>query len=212
MNIDVGEVWPGRVRGLESSGFAMDDQRSETSKLLADVRAGTPGAEARLYEALYADLRRMARAQLQREPKGHTLSPSVLINEVYLRLAPAGLSWQNRAHFLATACTAMQRILVDRARAHRAGKRSGTLQRVELDDVPQGFAIEHAEQLLMIDDELRQLKRIRPRLVIVVKLRVFGGLSNKEIADLLKKSVKTINRDWEFARAWLMVRFDGRVR
>ena len=163
--------------------------------------AGDREAYGRLYEAVYAELRRVAGAKLHREAPGHTLQPTALVNETYLRLAPA-CTYENRRHFFAAAAEAMRRILVDHARKRRSEKRGGDLERVTLsgvDAASEGDVVD----VLAVDAALTELSASRPRLAQLVSLRCFAGMSIEEAAEALNISPATVKRDWAYARAWL---------
>jgi RNA polymerase sigma factor (TIGR02999 family) len=169
--------------------------------LLKAAGSGDRSADARLYEAVYAELRRVAGANLRREGPGHTLQPTALVNEAYLRLAPA-CAYENRRHFFAAAAEAMRRILVDHARKRRSDKRGGGYERVTLSGVD--FEVETNEvDVLAVDAALSELAATRPRLVELVSLRCFAGMSIEEAAGTLGVSPATAKRDWAYARAWL---------
>lgn len=176
--------------------------------LLKAAGSGDRAAIARVYETVYAELRRVARASLRREVAGHTLQPTALVNEAYLRLAPNSDGWENRRHFFAAAAEAMRRILVDHARSRQSQKRGGDYQRVTLSgvDVP----VETAEvDVLTVDAALTELAALRPRLAELVTLRCFAGMSIEDAAQALDVSPATAKRDWAFARAWLAERVDA---
>lgn len=172
--------------------------------LLHAAGSGDREAYARLYEAVYAELRRVARANLRREAPGHTLQPTALVNEAYLRLAP-GAAWENRSHFFGAAAEAMRRILVDHARKRRSGKRGGDFERVTLYGVDVA-ADDCVVDVLAVDAALTELAASRPRLAQLVGLRCFAGMSIEEAAEALGISAATAKRDWAFARAWLVER------
>lgn len=165
-------------------------------------------ARDRLLPIVYDELRRQAARQLRSERAGHTLQPTALVHEVYLRLAqPRRVPWQSRAEFFAAAAQAMRRILVDHARKRAAAKRAGNWTRVKLDDE---VAIEGKNELdlLSLDDALDRLAELDPRHARIVELRFFGGLSVAETASVLKISTATVKRDWSLARAWLHRRLE----
>ncbi|MGH8722222.1 MAG: sigma-70 family RNA polymerase sigma factor [Burkholderiales bacterium] len=172
--------------------------------LLKAACSGDRGADARLYEAVYAELRRVAGANLRREAPGHTLQPTALVNEAYLRLAPACAS-ENRRHFFAAAAEAMRRILVDHARKRRSDKRGGGYERVTLSGVDVASETNEVD-VLAVDAALGELAASRPRLAELVGLRCFAGMSIEEAAGALGVSPATAKRDWAFARAWLAER------
>jgi len=182
----------------------------ELSILLAAAAAGDRASESRLFNVVYAELKRMAAAQLRHERRDHTLQPSALVHEAYIRLlGNSPVQWANRAHFFATAAGTMRRVLIDHARARRARKRDGALKRVELDDEADAVAVHDVEGLLLIDSALDKLAEWEPRQARVVELRFFGGLSVEEAADVLQVSSKTVKRDWTMARAWLKTQLDA---
>jgi RNA polymerase sigma-70 factor, ECF subfamily len=175
----------------------------EITRLLVQIKGGNRQAESDLIPLVYDELRRLARGYMRRERPEHTLQPTALVHEAYMRLVDeSGIDWQGRAHFFAVAAQLMRRILVDHARAHRAGKRGGPEQRLSLED---GLVFTEAknDELLALDEALARLARQDPRLAQVVEMRFFGGLSFEEIARLLGVSLRTAKRDWAVARAWL---------
>jgi RNA polymerase sigma factor (TIGR02999 family) len=150
---------------------------------------------------VYKDLRRMAGYLLRGERQGHTLQPTALVNEAYMKLAgKAKIQWQNRVHFLAVAARAMRQILVDHARRRGRAKRDVEILPLEEDLV---FARERSRDLLALDEALKRLAAHDPRKAQVVELRFFGGSTNDEIAAVLHVSANTVNRDWNLAKAWL---------
>ena len=175
--------------------------QGDVTLLLNAACSGDRAARERLYQAVYAELRRVAGANLRREKPGHTLQPTALVNEAYMRLAPSG-SFENRRHFFAAAAEAMRRILVDHARRRRSGKRGGDFERVTLHGVD--VASEDClVDVLAVDAALTELAAARPRLAQLVGLRCFAGMSIEEAAEALDVSAATAKRDWAFARAWL---------
>jgi RNA polymerase sigma factor (TIGR02999 family) len=175
----------------------------EVTRLLANWRNGDQAAFDQLMPLVYDELHRMARRYMARENPGHSLQPTALINEAYLRLiGQQDKQWQNRAHFLAVAAQAMRHILVDRARSHQADKRGGEARFVSLNEAV-GVSEDRVAELIALDDALNELARIDPRKSRVVELRFFGGLSADETAKALNVSLPTVKRDWIFARAWL---------
>lgn len=153
--------------------------------------------------AVYQELRRMADRYLRQERPGHTLQPTALVHEAYLRLVDqTHVSWKNRAHFFGVAAQTMRRILVDHARAKHRDKRGGTQTKLSLDEalnLSQG----RASDLVALDDALRGLAEIDQRKSRVVELRFFGGLSVDETAEVVEVSPQTVLRDWKLAKAWL---------
>ncbi len=177
---------------------------SPVTELLAQARSGDPSALASVFPLIYEELHRLAEVQLRREPDGHTLSPTALVHEAYMRLVDdyTRMQWTGRAHFMSVAATAMRRILVDHARSHRSMKRGGGLRRVSLDSVELGTE-ERAELLIAIDDALVRLKELNARLAQVVECRFFGGMTEDETAEALGISPRTAKRDWAKAKSWL---------
>ena len=170
--------------------------------------------DARAFEAVlplvYDELRRIARRQLGRERAGHTLEPTALVNEVYLRLVDVQqVEWRDRLHFFAIASRIMRRVLVDAARARQAGKRGGGAPFVPLEE-GDVRAAERAAHLLALDDALEALAAVDARKGRVVELRVFAGLSLDETATALDVSPDTVTRDWKFATSWLRRELTGR--
>lgn len=146
---------------------------------------------------------------MRRENPGHTLQPTALVNEAYLRLVDiAQVRWQDRAHFFAVAAQTMRRILVDAARARVAGKRGGGAVHVNLDESIDAMP-DRGSQLVALDDALEALARLDPRKAKVIEMRFFGGLSVEETAEVLRISADTVMRDWKMARAWLMRELAG---
>jgi RNA polymerase sigma factor (TIGR02999 family) len=170
------------------------------TRLLEAAVAGDQEALDRLVPLVYEDLRRVAHRQLDREGGGHTLQTTALIHEAYLKLASGGsLSATSRTHFLALAARAMRQVLVDYARRRKAAKRGGGVISVTLGDEPQP-ADTSADDLLALNEALEQLE---PRQRQVIECRFFGGMEEKDIAEVLGVSERTVRRDWVKARAWL---------
>ena len=190
----------------------MTDARpsAEITALLQAWTEGDVEARERLIPIVYDELHRRAAAFLRRERLGHTLQPTALVNEVYLRLVDQDRAvWQNRAHFLAVTSTIMRRILVDRARARKMAKRSGRWARVTLvEDAARGEPRE--VDVIDLDNALDELAALDPRKAQVAELRFFGGLSLEETGHVLGTSLATSMRDWQAARAWLFRRLKGR--
>jgi RNA polymerase sigma-70 factor, ECF subfamily len=180
----------------------MDNERGEVTQLLKAMAHGDPQAAESLLPLVYAELHRLAKAYMRRERPEHTLQPTALINEAYLRLAQEPIDWNNRQHFIAISANVMRRVLVDHARAHNAEQRGGGMQRVEMQDE---FAIspEKLEEVTLLDEALKNLEKENPRQAKVVELRYFGGLSVEEISALLGVSPRSVKRDWSLARGWL---------
>lgn len=157
-----------------------------------------------LVPALYDELRRLARAQLRRERTGHTLCTTALVHEAYVRLVgQAGLSADDRTQFLIIASSTMRRVLVDYARQRKRVKRGGGATAVPLDEVEAFLSTDEAEELTALDDALERLAQLNPRAAQVVQHRFFAGFTLEETATLLAVSLKTVQRDWLVASAWL---------
>jgi len=175
---------------------------TEVTRLLMDWRAGSEEAASKLIQIVYDELHRIASRYLAYERPDHTLQPTALVHEAYLRLVEQkGGNWQDRAHFFAVAAQTMRHLLVDYARARKTDKRGGGLQRVELDNVTL-FAAE-AEEIVALDEALTRLKEMDACQAKVVELRYFGGLSTQEVAEVLGISERTVRREWSMAKAWL---------
>ena len=175
----------------------------DLTRLLRRVQQGDKEAESRLFEAAYQQLRRMAAARMRSERGGHTLQPTALVNEAYLKLiSQRGANWQNRAHFFVVASKVMRRILVDYARNRLAEKRGGGQPPLPLDEALV-FSKEKSGELLALDEALGRLEQKDERAHRVVELRFFGGLSIEETAEVLGIAPRTVKRDWSFGRAWL---------
>jgi RNA polymerase sigma factor (TIGR02999 family) len=183
----------------------------DVTELLHAWSAGDVEARDRVMGFVYQELRRRAAAHLRRERPGHTLQPSALVHEAYIRLVDQRRSvWQNRAQFLAVASQVMRRILVDRARARLTTKRSGRWAQVTLDDADEVAISPDRIDLLDLDAALERLAAFDPRKSRIAELRFFGGLSLEETGHVLQVSPKTVERDWQAARAWLFKTLSGR--
>ena len=184
----------------------MIDHTSPVSELLHAWGEGDAQARDDLLPLVYAELRAQAARYMRRERRDHTLQPTALVHEAYLRLVgQSRVSWQNRAHFFGLAAEMMRRILVDHARKHQAAKRPGAARGVALDDRVGATPPVDCE-LLLLEQALTGLATVDPRQAQLVELRYFGGLSEQEAAELLTVSRATVTRDWNVARAWLFRR------
>jgi RNA polymerase sigma factor (TIGR02999 family) len=183
----------------------------EITHQLEALRRGDRQAESVLAELLYHDLHARAQQYMRRERPDHTLQPTALVHETFLKLLRhQSIEWQGRAHFLAVASVVMRRILVDHARRHRAGKRSGAKQQVELDERHAAWH-PHLDQLLALDEALNRLSQMDARQGRLVELMYFGGLTEEETAEALGISTRTVKRDWTSARAWLQAQLRRRA-
>src|SRR5262245_59783931 len=176
----------------------------EVTQLLIAWSNGEEEALEKLVPLIYDELRRIARRYMKREPAGHTLQTTALVNEAYLRLIEQkGMKWQNRAHFFAISAQLMRRILVSMARARQANqRRGGEARQVSLDGALV-ISGERAAEVVALDEAMNELAALDPRRSRVVELRYFGGLSVEETAEVLNISPETVMRDWKRAKAWL---------
>ena len=178
--------------------------QGEVTLLLRQWRDGDQRAFERLSELVYDELRRMARGYLAGERREHTLQPTALVHETYLRLVDQkAMTWEDRRHFFALAATTMRRILVDHARGQRCEKRGGDQQKVRLDDVGELPAADRAAEVVAVDAALDRLALEDRLKASVVELRFFAGLTNEEVASVLGVSEPTVRRHWRTAKLWL---------
>jgi RNA polymerase sigma factor (TIGR02999 family) len=176
----------------------------EVTQLLVAWGQGDQGALDKLLPLVYDELHRMAQRYMRRQNPDHTLQTTALINEAYLKLVgQPEQQWQNRAHFFGVAAQAMRHILVDYARARGSAKREGERQAVSFDETAVA-SLERAAEIVALDEELQSLAIFDRRKSQVVELRFFGGLSVEEVAEVLQVSPKTVKRDWQVARMWLL--------
>ena len=175
----------------------------EVTRILRDLEAGDRQAADRLMPVVYDELRRLASHYLKNERPDHTLQPTALVHEAYLRLIDqTRVNWQNRAHFFAVAATMMRRLLVDHARTHNADRHGGSKHKFSLDEAisfPKGKDLD----LVALDDALGDLARLDATQSRIVELRFFGGLTLEETAEVMGVSRSTIKREWIMAKAWL---------
>ena len=180
----------------------------DVTRLLVDLQRGADGAADQLVPLVYGELHKLAVHYMRAERGDHTLQPTALVHEAYMRLVDQrNASWQNRSHFFGIAAQAMRRILVDHARRKRAGKREGG-DRVTLDESV-AEAPQRSVDLIALDDALNKLAALDPRQARVVELRFFGGLDIEQTAESLGISPATVKRYWTFARAFLQREMDG---
>ncbi|MEM8678013.1 MAG: ECF-type sigma factor [Planctomycetota bacterium] len=179
------------------------------SEITRMLESGRPDAVEQVMPLLYDELRALAASQLQRERVNHTLQPTALVNELYLKVAASNhLSPANRGQFLATAAHCIRQILVDHARGATAQKRGGDWRRVTL-DTPVAASAEHEIDLLSLHEAIESLSQIDPRRAEIVELRLFGGMTGDEIAEHLGLSRTSVTKEWRFARAWLSRALQG---
>ena len=182
----------------------------EIRELLKRMASGDEAARGELFKLLYAELKRMAKNQMANERGDHTLQPTALVNEAFLRLpSSSSEAIKDRAHFLAMAANAMRHVLVDHARG-RLSKKRGSGKRDVLDENV-GYDPQRPEGMMDLDRALTKLEEMNPRQARVVEMRFFGGLTEGQIAEVLGVSSRTVKRDWEIARAWLYGELGARV-
>jgi RNA polymerase sigma factor (TIGR02999 family) len=185
------------------------DSEGEVTRLLNAWSAGDDTALEKLVPLVYQELHLRARRYMANERSGHTLQTTALINEVYLRLVDLPhRNWENRGHFLAVCAQLMRRILVDFARSRKYQKRGGGAQKLPLEEALTVFS-ESPLQIIAVDDALKALASFDARKSRVVELRFFGGLGVEETAEVLRISPKTVLRDWEMAKVWLLREMSG---
>ena len=175
----------------------------EVTQLLLAWREGDEAALGELLPLVYDELHRLAARYMRRESPGHTMQPSALVNEAFIRLVDQRqVHWQNRAHFFGIAAQLMRRILLDHARGQARGKRGGGVHRVSFDE---GAIVseQRAAELIALDDALNALAAFDSRKSRIVELRFFGGLSNEEVTEVMGMSLRTVEREWRKAKAWL---------
>ena len=173
------------------------------TQLLVEWSSGREEARDKLIPLVYDELRRLADGYLRRERPDHTLQPTALVHEAYLRLVDqTNVRWQNRAHFFGIAAHLMRQILVNHALSHRAAKHGGTASKLSLDEAA-GLSQERDVDLVALDEALARLATFDPRQSRIVELRFFGGLTVEEAAEVLEISPATVKREWNMAKAWL---------
>jgi RNA polymerase sigma factor (TIGR02999 family) len=187
----------------------MEPHPGEVTLLLHEVRSGGPGAEDRLITLVYKELRRIAARYLEREERNHTLQPTALVHEAYLRLTHMEMDdWQNRSHFFAVAAKLMRNILVDHARAQQRQKRGPGFTIVGFDEGLHTVPAKPAD-ILALNEALDRLASLDPRQSRIVELRFFAGLNEEETGHILGISARTVKRDWRSAKAWLYKELHG---
>jgi RNA polymerase sigma factor (TIGR02999 family) len=188
---------------MDLARFEGAAEKDRVTELLVRFRQGDREAEAQLIPVVYAELRRLASLCLNRERRDHTLEPTALVHEAFLRMTNENQpQWQNRAHFFGVAARLMRQILVDYARRHHTRKRGGGQEKLTLDDVL-SFTEQKSAEVVMLDEALDRLSGQDERQARIVEMRFFGGLKMEEIAEVLQISPRTVKRDWTIARAWL---------
>lgn len=176
----------------------------EITQMLLELTDGNADAVDQILPHIYDELRRLAGSYLRRERSDHTLQPTALVHEAYMKLIDQRqVKWQNRAHFFGIAAQVMRRILMDHARKHLANKRGGDAEILPLEEEIFVVSPDKSNELLALDEALERLAKMDPPKARVVELRYFGGLSIEETAEVMGISVPTVNRHWKFAKAWL---------
>ncbi len=214
-------VWAEIVNDADGPTPPPDDppkRESDVTRLLSSAAAGDSRASAELMAVVYDELRQLARRQLAREKPGHTLEPTALVNEAFLRLSGTDAKWENRRHFFGAAAIAMRRILIERARAATGPKRGSGKGRQELTESVAGEVgsggVERSPtgiiDYLALDEAVTALEAHDSELATLVSLRFFAGLTIEAVADVLGVSTRSVNRDWNVARAWLYQHMNGR--
>lgn len=181
----------------------MSDKTSEITQILQDWNDGEADAKERLLPFVYDELRRQARILMSRERTNHTLQPTALVHEAFMKLVEtSGIDWQNRSHFFGIASRLMRQILVDHARLHAAEKRGANPIHFSIEDVQ--IPIEQrADSILMMNEILDRLAEFDEQQAQIVEMRFFGGMNNAEIAEALEISERTVGREWQSAKLWL---------
>ena len=183
------------------------------TQLLRRATEGDRGALDQVFESLYPELRRVARARLHQQGRAASMNTTMLVHESFMRLVNAsGLRLEDRRHFFAYAAKTMRNVIIDAAREHQAERHGGGAEHVALDgtDAPQVADTGASEELLRVNDALLELEALDPELVQVVEMRYFGGYSEQEIAEFQGVTERTVRRRWDKARAWLYVSLGGR--
>jgi RNA polymerase sigma-70 factor, ECF subfamily len=181
----------------------MANMREDVTQVLEQLRGGDRKAADKLLPMVYDEFRALARHYLAQERANHTLQPTALVHEAYMKLVDqTRVDWQGKSHFFAVAAQAMRRILVDHARSRHRDKRGGGRARVVLDEAV-ALSPQKDEDVIALDEALEKLAALDPRQAKVVELRFFGGMNVEEVAEALGVSKRTVEGDWTFARAWL---------
>lgn len=178
-------------------------KNNKIDKLLADLDQGRDGAIDELIAAIYPELKRLAHFQLVSERPGHTLNTTAIVHEAYLRLAGEERSWNDRAHFMRAAATVMRHLLVDHARRRNAAKRGDGKAVLEFDDNKIAIA-DDSVAVLVLDSAMKDMAAVDPRLEKIIECRFFAGLSVSETANVLGVAVRTVERDWQRARGYVL--------
>jgi RNA polymerase sigma factor (TIGR02999 family) len=189
----------------------MPESPGEVTLLLAEMKRGNSEALPKLIPLVYHELKRLAAHFLREEREGHTLQPTALVNEAYLRLAGQKAGFQNRAQFMAVAAQLMRRILVDYARQRVAAKRGGGEMPLVLENAEIAGGVEQSEEMLAVDEALARLAELDAQQARVVEMRYFGGMTVEETAEAMDISPRTVKREWAMAKAWLRVEISAKA-
>lgn len=182
----------------------MSQEPQEITQMLLELTDCNEEVVNQILPHIYDELRRLASSYLRRERSNHTLQPTALVHEAYMKLIDQSrVKWQNRAHFFGIAAQVMRRILMDHARKHTAEKRGGDAELLPIEEEILIVSHDKSAELIALDDALQQLAEMDERKARIVELRYFGGLSIEETAEVLRVSVPTVNREWRMAKAWL---------
>ncbi|HTS67108.1 MAG TPA: sigma-70 family RNA polymerase sigma factor [Candidatus Acidoferrales bacterium] len=189
----------------------MPDSPGDVTLLLAEMKRGNSEALPKLIPLVYQELKRLAAHFLREEREGHTLQPTALVHEAYLRLAGQKAAWQNRAQFMGVAAQLMRRILVDYARQRITAKRGGGERPVDIVACEVGGGVEQSEEMLAIDEALERLAAMDAQQARVVEMRYFGGMTVEETAEALHIAPRTVKREWAMAKAWLRLEISSKA-
>jgi RNA polymerase sigma factor (TIGR02999 family) len=195
---------------VTSANHMSEKGPSEITQMLIELTGGNKDVVNQILPHIYGELRRLAGSYLRRERADHTLQPTALVHEAYMKLIDQKqVHWQNRAHFFGIAAQVMRRILMDHARKHTADKRGGDAEKLPLEEEILIVSHDRSAELIALDDALENLAQLDEQKAKIVELRYFGGLSIEETAEVMGVSVPTINRQWRMAKAWLYSEIAG---
>jgi len=189
----------------------MHDSPGDVTLLLAEMKRGNSEALPKLIPLVYHELKRLAAHFLRDEREGHTLQPTALVHEAYLRLAGQKAAFQNRAQFMGVAAQLMRRILVDYARQRVTAKRGSGERPLDISTCEIGGGVEQSEEMLAVDEALERLAAMDAQQARVVEMRYFGGMTVEETADALDIAPRTVKREWAMAKAWLRVEISSKA-
>ena len=180
------------------------------TEMLIELTDGNKEVVNHILPHIYDELRRLASSYLRKERSNHTLQPTALVHEAYMKLIDQNrVKWQNRAHFFGIAAQVMRRILMDHARKHQAEKRGGEYEKLPIEEEILIVSHDKSAELIALDEALEELSKLDPDKAKIVELRYFGGLSIEETAEVMGVSVPTVNRHWKMAKAWLFSQISG---